>query len=61
VFKHELPYYMIPSLYFLFDRFPQLSSGKTDKRQILDKVNQRLHDAETGATRFICYEEAMSG
>jgi len=61
VFKHELPYYMIPSLYFLFDRFPQLSSGKTDKRQILQKVNQYLHDADGGATRFICCEETVSG
>jgi amino acid adenylation domain-containing protein len=61
VFKHELPYYMIPSLYFLFNRFPQLSSGKTDKRQILQKVDQYLHNAGAGTTRFICYEEAMSG
>jgi amino acid adenylation domain-containing protein len=61
VFKHELPYYMIPSLYFLFDRFPQLSSGKTDKRQILQKVNQRLSGADAGLTRFICREEAISG
>jgi amino acid adenylation domain-containing protein len=56
-FRHELPYYMIPSLYFLFDRFPKLPSGKTDKKQILDRVNHYMHNADAGLTRFTCYEE----
>ncbi len=59
VFKHELPYYMVPSLYFLFDRFPRLPSGKTDKKQILNRVNQFMTNADTGLTRFVCNEEAM--
>lgn len=59
VFKQALPYYMVPSLYFLFARFPQLPSGKTDKKQILNRVNQHLHKADNGLTRFVCYEEAM--
>jgi amino acid adenylation domain-containing protein len=59
VFKHELPYYMVPSLYFLFDRFPKLPSGKTDKKQILNRVNQYMQNAEPGLTRFVCYEEAV--
>jgi amino acid adenylation domain-containing protein len=59
VFRHELPYYMIPSLYFLFDSFPKLPSGKTDKKQILERVDQYIHKADPGLTRFICYEETM--
>jgi hypothetical protein len=59
VFKDELPYYMVPSLYFLFDHFPKLPSGKTDKKQILDRVNQQMREANTGLTRFICYQAAM--
>lgn len=59
VFKHELPYYMVPSLYFLFDRFPNLPSGKTDKKQIVNRVNEYMHNADTGLTRFVCYEDAM--
>jgi acyl-coenzyme A synthetase/AMP-(fatty) acid ligase len=59
VFKHELPYYMVPSLYFLFERFPKLPSGKTDKKEILNRVNQHLQHAGTGLTRFVCNEEAM--
>jgi amino acid adenylation domain-containing protein len=57
VFKRELPYYMVPSLYFLFDEFPKLPSGKTDKKQILQQVNRRIHGAAQGLTRFFCYEE----
>lgn len=59
IFKHELPYYMVPSLYFLFDRFPKLPSGKTDKKEILNRVNQYLESTDTTLTRFVCYEEAM--
>jgi len=59
VFKDGLPYYMVPSLYFLFDHFPKLPSGKTDKKQILNRVNQQMGEADTGLTRFLCYEAAM--
>jgi acyl-coenzyme A synthetase/AMP-(fatty) acid ligase len=54
VFRHELPYYMVPSLYFLFDRFPTLPSGKTDKKQILHRVNECMQSADTRLTRFVC-------
>lgn len=57
VFKRELPYYMVPSLYFLFDDFPKLPSGKTDKKQILQRVNCQVHRAVTGSTRFVCHQE----
>jgi len=57
VFKHELPYYMVPSLYFLFDHFPKLPSGKTDKKQILNRVNQQMRNTDRGMTRFVCHEE----
>jgi acyl-coenzyme A synthetase/AMP-(fatty) acid ligase len=53
VFKHELPYYMVPSLYFVFNSFPPLPSGKTDKKAILQRVEQCLHGADAGATRFV--------
>ena len=56
VFKDELPYYMVPSLYFLFDRFPKLPSGKTDKNCIVERAKEYLRDAEAGTTRFICRE-----
>jgi acyl-CoA synthetase (AMP-forming)/AMP-acid ligase II len=56
VFKDELPYYMVPSLYFLFDRFPELPSGKTDKNCIVKQARERLSASEAGATRFVCYE-----
>ncbi|PYP86885.1 MAG: peptide synthase [Blastocatellia bacterium AA13] len=59
VFKSELPYYMVPSLYFLFDSFPKLPSGKTDKKEILNRVNRRMNTADKGVTRFVCREEAM--
>ncbi|HEV3040684.1 MAG TPA: amino acid adenylation domain-containing protein [Candidatus Angelobacter sp.] len=60
VFKRELPYYMVPSLYFLFDQFPKLPSGKTDKKEILNRVNYYMgNSANKGMTRFICYEEAV--
>lgn len=59
VFRRELPYYMVPSLYFLFDRFPTLPSGKTDKKQILDRVHQCMRSADSGLTRFVCSEEAL--
>jgi acyl-coenzyme A synthetase/AMP-(fatty) acid ligase len=55
VFKRELPYYMVPSLYFLFDQFPKLPSGKTDKKQISSRVDRQLHSAEGGTTRFVCH------
>ncbi|WP_437937392.1 amino acid adenylation domain-containing protein [Sorangium sp. So ce341] len=54
VFKHELPYYMVPSLYFRFDRFPTLPSGKTDKKGILERVDQCIREADGGSTRFVC-------
>jgi amino acid adenylation domain-containing protein len=59
VFKTELPYYMVPSLYFLFDRFPTLPSGKTDKKQILQRVNECVNGADRTATRFVCAQEAV--
>lgn len=58
VFKQELPYYMVPSLYFVFDSFPTLPSGKTDKQGILHRINQCIQDADTGSTRFVCSEQA---
>ena len=54
VFRHELPYYMVPSLYFQFDRFPTMPSGKTDKKQILHRVNECMQSADTRLTRFVC-------
>jgi acyl-coenzyme A synthetase/AMP-(fatty) acid ligase len=54
VFKQALPYYMVPSLYFMFDQFPSLPSGKTDKRGILQRVDEYIRDADAGTTRFIC-------
>lgn len=60
VFKRELPYYMVPSLYFLFDSFPGLPSGKTDKKAILHQVEQRIRDADPGATRFAVSEAAAA-
>jgi acyl-coenzyme A synthetase/AMP-(fatty) acid ligase len=56
VFKHELPYYMVPSLYFVFDNFPTLPSGKTDKKAILHRVDQCIQGADAGATRFVLNE-----
>ncbi|HEX2691751.1 MAG TPA: amino acid adenylation domain-containing protein [Kofleriaceae bacterium] len=56
VFKRELPYYMVPSLYFVFDQFPTLPSGKTDKKGILQRVNQYIQSADAGTTRFVCSE-----
>jgi amino acid adenylation domain-containing protein len=54
-FKRSLPYYMVPSLYFLFDQFPKLPSGKTDRNQITSRVNRQLDDAGAGMTRFVCH------
>lgn len=59
-FKSHLPYYMVPSIYFLFDQFPKLPSGKTDKKQMMERVNEQMLNADTISTRFVCYEEAMS-
>jgi amino acid adenylation domain-containing protein len=56
VFKDELPYYMVPSLYFLFDRFPKLPSGKTDKNCIVKQAKERLAANGAGTTRFVCNE-----
>lgn len=50
--KHELPYYMVPSIYVLFENFPKLSSGKTDKHGIADRVNELLLQDDGGTTRF---------
>ena len=55
-FKEKLPYYMVPSFYFLFDRFPKLPSGKTDKNCMAEKAEAYLNAGEAGATRFICCE-----
>ncbi len=52
-FKRELPYYMVPALYCRFERFPQLPSGKTDKRSILQTVNHYIRHVDAGATRFV--------
>lgn len=60
VFKHELPYSMIPSLDFLFDHSPKLPSGKTDKKQILTLANRCINNSvNKGLTRFVGYEEVM--
>jgi amino acid adenylation domain-containing protein len=56
VFKEELPYYMVPSLYFLFDRFPKLPSGKTDKNSIIERAKEHLGASAGGTTRFVCCE-----
>jgi amino acid adenylation domain-containing protein len=58
VFKEQLPYYMVPSLYFLFEEFPKLPSGKTDKKRILNRVNDYISHPDTGLTRFVCRETA---
>jgi amino acid adenylation domain-containing protein len=57
-FKAQLPYYMVPSLYFLFETFPKLPSGKTDKKEMLNRVNEQLKYSDTGMTRFVCRERA---
>jgi amino acid adenylation domain-containing protein len=51
-FKRELPYYMVPSLYCRFERFPQLPSGKTDKRAIQQTVNHYVRHVDSSAVRF---------
>ncbi len=56
VFKDQLPYYMVPSLYFLFDEFPKLPSGKTDKNRIVTQAKDRLGAGAVGTTRFVCCE-----
>jgi len=56
VFKNELPYYMVPSLYFLFDEFPKLPSGKTDKNRIVRQAKERQGASAVGTTRFVCRE-----
>jgi amino acid adenylation domain-containing protein len=50
--KRELPYYMVPSLYCRFEHFPQLPSGKTDKRAILQAVDHYIRKVDSSATRF---------
>ena len=52
--KDALPYYMVPSLYFLFDRIPQLPSGKTDKNGIQHLADQWVQRRPNGVTRFVC-------
>ncbi|HET9896583.1 MAG TPA: amino acid adenylation domain-containing protein [Streptosporangiaceae bacterium] len=56
MFKDVLPYYMVPSLYFLFDEFPVLPSGKTDKNRIVKQAKERLSASAVGTTRFVCCE-----
>ncbi len=53
-FKENLPYYMVPSLYFLFDEFPKLPSGKTDKKEIAGLATGVMGDSDTRLTRFHC-------
>jgi hypothetical protein len=57
--KQALPYYMVPSLYFVFERFPALPSGKTDKKAILARVERCIREGEAGATRFAVAGEAV--
>ena len=48
--KSNLPYYMLPSLYFLFRELPRLPSGKTDKkimRSILEKIISKSDQLNT--------------
>lgn len=59
-FKRELPYYMVPSIYCRFERFPQLPSGKTDKREILRTVNHHIRHVDSSATRFTAATEAAT-
>jgi amino acid adenylation domain-containing protein len=54
-FKEQLPYYMVPSLYFLFEDFPKLPNEKTDKKGLLNNVQERTR-LNTAMTRFICRE-----
>jgi hypothetical protein len=44
----------------LFDQFPKLPSGKTNKKQMMERVSEQMLNADTVSTRFVCYEEAMS-
>lgn len=39
----ELPAYMVPRYVTVLDRFPQLSSGKTDRKALLSIVQQRIN------------------
>jgi amino acid adenylation domain-containing protein len=52
VLKRELPYYMLPLLYVEFDQFPRLPSGKTDKSQILSRVERCIAETEVRMTRL---------
>jgi amino acid adenylation domain-containing protein len=53
VLKSQLPYYMVPSLYLLFDRFPLSPSGKTDKKALVRIASQYVQQ-DTVSTRFVC-------
>lgn len=55
-FRCELPYYMVPSFYFLFDAFPKMTSGKVDVKRVIDAVNLRLTEDQTIETRFVVDE-----
>jgi acyl-CoA synthetase (AMP-forming)/AMP-acid ligase II len=52
LFKRDLPYYMVPSLYFHFDRFPKLPNGKTDKNRIAEIAAQHM---TAGESRYVCF------
>lgn len=51
-FRKNLPYYMVPSLYFAFDRFPTLPSGKVDKKKVLQHVMREVASAGQSVTHF---------
>ena len=51
--KSNLPYYMIPSLYFLFQEMPRLPSGKTDKKKIKLMSEKMISSGDDYATNFV--------
>lgn len=55
----ELPYYMVPACYVLFDRLPHLPSGKTNKNQLLTAVNTSIRSHDAGVMRFVCREREL--
>lgn len=57
--KAELPYYMVPALWFLIGRFPKLPSQKTDTHQLARLVQQTLEEAEPHRTEFILMESEV--
>ncbi|WP_207938116.1 hypothetical protein, partial [Pseudomonas sp. 51_B] len=41
----ELPAYMVPRHVKVLDQFPQLSSGKTDRKALLSILQQRINES----------------